>query len=157
MGCPAWMVGVIEGAAGEENKGKWDVAAVPGGAGNWGGSYLAVPAQSKHPKEAAEVLNYLTGKDGHIAAFEEANAFPSSLTAQQDPAVSGKKNAFFNDAPVGKIFGDSTAGLLPVFLGEKHAQVKTAAEKVLEGMDKGSIPYGEAWTKFIEAGTKAAG
>ncbi|GIH93720.1 ABC transporter substrate-binding protein [Planobispora siamensis] len=157
MGCPAWMVGVIEGAAGEENKGNWDVAAVPGGAGNWGGSYLAIPSQSKHPKEAAEVLNFLTGKEGHVLAFEEANAFPSSLSGQQDPKVSEKKNAFFNDAPVGKIFGDSTANLLPVFLGEKHAQVKTAAEKVLEGMDKGSIPYAEAWTKFVEAGTKAAG
>ncbi|GGS48889.1 ABC transporter substrate-binding protein [Planobispora rosea] len=157
MGCPAWMVGVIEGNAGEENKGNWDVAAVPGGAGNWGGSYLAIPAQSKHPKEAAEVLNYLTGKDGHIAAFKEANAFPSSLVAQKDPAVADKTNPYFNDAPVGKIFGASTEGLLPVFLGEKHAQVKTAAEKVLEGMDKGSIPYAEAWDKFIEAGTKAAG
>ncbi|WP_449061612.1 ABC transporter substrate-binding protein [Planomonospora algeriensis] len=157
MGCPAWMLGVISDNAGEENKGNWDVAAVPGGAGNWGGSYLAVPAQSKHQKEAAEVLNYLAGKEGHIAAFQEANAFPSSLPAQQDPAVADKKNEYFNDAPVGKIFGDSTKGLLPVFLGEKHAQVKTAAEKVLEGMDKGSIPYGEAWTKFVEAGTKAAG
>ncbi|MFC4062413.1 ABC transporter substrate-binding protein [Planomonospora corallina] len=157
MGCPAWMVGVIEGNAGEENKGNWDVAAVPGGVGNWGGSYLAVTSQSKHPKEAAEVVNYLTGKEGHIAAFEEANAFPSSLPAQQDPAVAEKKNAFFNDAPVGKIFGESTAGLQPVFLGEKHAQVKTSVEKILEGMDKGSIPYGEAWAKFVEAGVKAAG
>ncbi|WP_326821956.1 ABC transporter substrate-binding protein [Streptosporangium sp. NBC_01756] len=157
MGCPAWMLGVISGNAGDEGKGKWDVAGVPGGAGNWGGSYLAVPAQSKHPKEAAEVLNYLTGKEGHVMAFQEAQAFPSSLSGQQDPAVADMKNEFFSDAPTGKIFGDSVKDLLPVFLGEKHAQVKTAAEKVLEGMDKGSIPYGEAWTKFIEAGTKAAG
>jgi cellobiose transport system substrate-binding protein len=157
MGCPAWMLGVVSGAAGDENKGKWDVAAVPGGAGNWGGSYLAVPAQSKHQKEAAEVLNYLTGKEGHVAAFQEAAAFPSSIPAQQDPAVADLKNEFFNDAPTGQIFGASVKDLLPLFLGEKHAQVKTAAEKVLEGMDKGSIPYGEAWTKFVEAGTKAAG
>ncbi|MFC6580163.1 ABC transporter substrate-binding protein [Planomonospora parontospora] len=157
MGCPAWMLGVVSGAAGDENKGKWDVASVPGGAGNWGGSYLAIPAQSKHQKEAAEVLNYLTGKEGHIAAFKEAAAFPSSLPAQQDPAVADLKNEFFNDAPTGQIFGASVKDLLPLFLGEKHAQVKTAAEKVLEGMDKGSIPYAEAWTKFVEAGTKAAG
>ncbi|WP_371785211.1 ABC transporter substrate-binding protein [Streptosporangium subroseum] len=157
MGCPAWMLGVVSGAAGEENKGKWDVAAVPGGAGNWGGSYLAVPKQSKHPKEAAEVLNYLTGKEGHIMAFQEAAAFPSSIPAQQDPAVSELKNAFFNDAPTGQIFGASVKDLLPMFLGEKHAQVKTSVEKVLEGMDQGSIPYDQAWTKFVEAGVKAAG
>ncbi|MGS2645579.1 extracellular solute-binding protein [Streptosporangium sp. LJ11] len=157
MGCPAWMLGVVSGAAGDSNKGKWDVAAVPGGAGNWGGSYLAIPKQSKHPKEAAEVLNYLTGKEGHVMAFQEAAAFPSSLPAQQDPAVADLKNPFFNDAPTGKIFGDSVKDLLPVFLGEKHAQVKTSVEKVLEGMDQGSVKYDQAWTKFLEAGVKAAG
>ncbi|MEV7006898.1 ABC transporter substrate-binding protein [Streptosporangium sp. NPDC051022] len=157
MGCPAWMLGVVSGAAGDSGKGKWDVAAVPGGAGNWGGSYLAVPKQSKHPKEAAEVLNYLTGKEGHIMAFQEAAAFPSSIPAQQDPAVSELKNAFFNDAPTGQIFGASVKDLLPTFLGEKHAQVKTSVEKVLEGMDQGSVPYDQAWTKFLETGVKAAG
>ncbi|GAA3068802.1 ABC transporter substrate-binding protein [Streptosporangium carneum] len=157
MGCPAWMLGVVSGAAGESGKGKWDVAAVPGGAGNWGGSYLAVPKQSKHPKEAAEVLNYLTGKEGHVMAFQEAAAFPSSIPAQQDPAVSELRNPFFNDAPTGQIFGASVKDLQPTFLGEKHAQVKTSVEKVLEGMDQGSVPYDQAWTRFLGAGVKAAG
>ncbi|HLU73317.1 MAG TPA: extracellular solute-binding protein [Nonomuraea sp.] len=157
MGCPSWMLGVISGAAGDENKGNWDVAAVPGGSGNWGGSWLAVPKQTKHPKEAAEVLNYLTGKEGHVAAFKEAGAFPSSLPAQQDPEVADLKNEYFNDVPTGKIFSDSVKDLQPVFLGEKHAQVKTAVEKVLEGMDQGAVGYDEAWTKFVEAGVKAAG
>ncbi|MFC3980910.1 ABC transporter substrate-binding protein [Streptosporangium jomthongense] len=157
MGCPAWMLGVVSGAAGEPGKGKWDVATVPGGAGNWGGSYLAVPRQSKHPKEAAEVVNYLTGKDGQIMAFQEAAAFPSSLPAQRDPAVGDLRNPFFNDAPTGRIFGASVENLQPVFLGEKHAQVKTAVEKILEGMDQGSVPYDQAWQRFLDAGVKAAG
>jgi cellobiose transport system substrate-binding protein len=157
MGCPSWMLGVIEGKAGASNKGNWDVAAVPGGSGNWGGSWLAVPKQTKHPKEAAEVLNYLTGKEGHVLAFQEAGAFPSSIPAQQDPRVSGLKNAFFNDAPTGEIFSASVKNLQPVFLGEKHAQVKTSVEKVLEGMDQGAVKYDEAWSKFVAAGVKAAG
>ncbi|MEV0202515.1 ABC transporter substrate-binding protein [Nonomuraea sp. NPDC050691] len=157
MGCPSWMLGVIEGKAGESNKGNWDVAAVPGGTGNWGGSWLAVPKQSKHPKEAAEVVNYLTGKEGHVAAFKEAGAFPSSLPAQQDPEVAGLKNAYFNDAPTGQIFSESVKNLQPVFFGEKHAQVKTAVEKVIEGMDQGAVKYDEAWSKFVAAGVKAAG
>jgi cellobiose transport system substrate-binding protein len=157
MGCPSWMLGVIEGKAGESNKGNWDVAAVPGGSGNWGGSWLAVPKQTKHPKEAAEVVNYLTGKDGHVAAFKEAGAFPSSLPAQQDPEVANLKNAYFGDAPTGQIFSASVADLQPMFFGEKHAQVKTAVEKVLEGMDQGAVKYEEAWKKFVEEGVKAAG
>src|SRR5690606_22178669 len=44
--CPAWYAGgVIPDRAGDANAGKWDVARMPGGGGNWGGSYLAVPAQ----------------------------------------------------------------------------------------------------------------
>ena len=43
MLCPAWMTGPIEERAGGVTG--WDVADVfPGGGGNWGGSYLTVPA-----------------------------------------------------------------------------------------------------------------
>lgn len=157
MGCPSWMLGVISGTSGDANKGNWDVAAVPGGSGNWGGSWLMVPAQSKHPKEAAEVLNFLTGKEGQVDAFKEGGNFPSSIPAQQDPAVAGASNAYFNDAPTGKIFGTSVAQLPPVFFGEKHAQVKASVEEVLVGADQGSIKWGEAWAKFVEEGVKAAG
>ena len=38
IACPAWMTGVIEGNAGPDAKGKWDIAQVPGSGGNWGGS-----------------------------------------------------------------------------------------------------------------------
>ncbi len=37
---------------------------MPGGGGNWGGSFLAVPKQSKHPKEAAELVEFLTSAGG---------------------------------------------------------------------------------------------
>lgn len=157
MGCPSWMLGVISGTSGEGNAKKWDVAAVPGGSGNWGGSWLMVPSQSKHPKEAAEVLNYLTSKEGHIAAFKEGGNFPSSIPAQQDPAVADAKNAYFNDAPTGPIFSASVAQLSPTFFGEKHAQVKAAVEEVLVGADQGSVKWDEAWTRFVEEGVKAAG
>src|SRR6478752_5190262 len=59
MLCPGWMVGVIEGNA-KGVKG-WDVAnTFPGGGGNWGGSYLTVPKQSAHPKEAQELAAWPT-------------------------------------------------------------------------------------------------
>ena len=44
--CPAWMMGYIQGQA-PKTKGKWDIAAVPGGGGNWGGSFLAIPKQGR--------------------------------------------------------------------------------------------------------------
>jgi cellobiose transport system substrate-binding protein len=49
--CPAWALVLIKAGAGDEASGKWDVAAAPGGGGNWGGSFLALPKQGAHPKE----------------------------------------------------------------------------------------------------------
>ena len=71
-------------------KGKWDIAKIPGEGGNWGGSHLAVPAQSKHPKEAYELAKFLTSKEGLIGAFKEKGPLPSSPQALDDPAVKVK-------------------------------------------------------------------
>ena len=101
------MTRLIEGNAGDANKGKWDVATVPGGGGNWGGSCLAVPTQSKHPKEAAELAEFLTSAEQQIAAFK-AGRQPAVVTRRRcdDPDAQGVQNAYFNNAPVGQIFGD---------------------------------------------------
>ncbi|MBX6167656.1 ABC transporter substrate-binding protein [Thermobispora bispora] len=158
LGCPSWMLGVVSGdnAAGPELKGKWDVAAVPGGGGNWGGSWLAVPKQTKHPAEAAKVVDYLTSKEAQVSVFTYAGNMPSNIQAQQDPAVQNATNEYFNNAPIGEIFAKSASSLQPVFLGIKHAQVKNAVESVISAIDDGSVPYDQAWEKIVDDAKKAA-
>jgi cellobiose transport system substrate-binding protein len=157
LGCPSWMLGVVSGNAGDGGKGKWDVASVPGGGGNWGGSWLAVPKQTKHPKEAAMVADYLTQATTEASIFSDYGNMPSNTKAQQDPAVQGAKNEYFNDAPIGEIFAKSASSLQPVFLGMKHAQVKNAIESVIQGMDDGSVSYDKAWQQLVDDAVKAAG
>jgi cellobiose transport system substrate-binding protein len=82
---------------------------------------------------------------------------PSNTQAQQDPAVQGAKNEYFNNAPVGDIFAKSASTLQPVFLGVKHAQVKNAVESVISALDDGSVPYDQAWQKLVDDAVKAAG
>jgi DNA-binding Lrp family transcriptional regulator len=76
MLAPGWMLGVIEGnSAGVTG---WDIADVfPGGAGNWGGSFLTVPAQSKHAEEAKKLAAWLTAPEQQIAAYKSKGTFPS--------------------------------------------------------------------------------
>ena len=51
MLCPGWMLGVISGNAPDVTG--WDVANVfPDGGGNWGGSYLTVPANGANVEAA---------------------------------------------------------------------------------------------------------
>ncbi|NRQ34667.1 extracellular solute-binding protein [Nonomuraea sp. NN258] len=157
LGCPSWMLGVVSGNAGDGGKGKWDVASVPGGGGNWGGSWLAVPKQTKHPKEAAMVADYLTQATTQASVFTDFGNMPSNTKAQADTTVQGAKNEYFNDAPIGDIFAKSASSLQPVFLGVKHAQVKNAIESVIQGMDDGSVAHDKAWQQLIDDAVKAAG
>lgn len=153
MGCPAWMMGVIEGGSGADNAGNWDVAPVPGVAGNWGGSWLGVTKDSDHPEEAAALVDYLTSPEGQLGAWEAVSNFPSSPEAQQDPSVAGTTNEYFNGAPTGAIIADSIAAYEPVFFGALHSAARTAMEDVLFGLIQGQ--YGstsEAFDAFIAAG-----
>ncbi|MCD0453774.1 extracellular solute-binding protein [Actinocorallia sp. API 0066] len=156
MACPAWMLGVIKENSGDAYADKWDVAAVPGGGGNWGGSYLAVPKQSKHPEEAAELAKFLTGPQSQIAAFKAVNALPTSPQALADPQVAQAVNGYFNDAPVGEIFAAGASSLQPVRLGVKNVEVRTVFEDVLIAIGQGKLTPAEGWTKAVEDGRDKA-
>ena len=105
MPCPAWMLGYIKGQAGDAGKGKWDVAKLPEGAGNWGGSYLSIPRAAKHKKEAYELIQWLTAPEQQAKLFTKQGNFPSSTGAIAK--VAAAKDPYFSDAPIGQIFGDA--------------------------------------------------
>ncbi len=49
IACPSWMMAFIQDQA-KSSAGKWDIASVPGGGGNWGGSFLTA-AQAGQERE----------------------------------------------------------------------------------------------------------
>jgi cellobiose transport system substrate-binding protein len=155
--CPSWMLGIIEGNSGPANAGKWDVAAVPGGAGNWGGSWLSVPTQSKHPKEAYELAKFLTSPQGQVGAFKEAGPLPSSPQALDDPAFLALTNKYFSNAPVGQIFGTGAKSLEPMVLGPKHQAVKERAfEPAMQAVEQGKLAPDKAWQQALRDAAKEA-
>jgi cellobiose transport system substrate-binding protein len=154
---PAWMLGNIEDASGEEKAGLWDVAAVPGGGGNWGGSFLSVPATSEHPQEAADLAMFLTSPESHIVAFEATGNFPSSVTGLEDGSVQGSVREYFNNAPVGELLSESAQSLQPIYLGANHQPVREEVDNILRALEQGSIATpDEAWTQAVEAAQQVA-
>ncbi|MET7749397.1 extracellular solute-binding protein [Micromonospora sp. NPDC005367] len=148
--CPSWMLGVVAENSGPKNAGKWDVAPVPGGAGNWGGSWLGVPTQSRYPKEAAKLAEYLTSADSQIAAFKLKGPLPTNLDALQNADFTGYTNKYFNNAPTGKIFGESVRRIQPLHLGPKHQAVKeNALEPALRAYESGEATKQQAWKQFV--------
>ncbi len=155
IACPAWMTGYITTQNGPEGSGKWDIASVPGGSGNWGGSWLAVPKTSKHQKEAAELIKFLTNPAGQAAAFKSKGNLPSSPQALKDPAVAAAVNEYFSKAPTGEIFAKGALELKPVYLGSKNQAVRTAVENALRTVEQGQKNSAAGWAAAVEDGKKA--
>jgi len=131
--CPGWMLGVVQGqveTAGGDATGAtagWDFADVfPGGATNWGGSFLTVPTQSKHPQEAADLAAWLTDADQQVAEFKAQGPFPSVTAAQTDPALAEATgvSAFFNDAPIADILTKRADGVKAQFKGPDDSTIQ---------------------------------
>jgi cellobiose transport system substrate-binding protein len=153
--CPGWMLGVVKGqveAAGGDATTGWDFANVfPGGPANWGGTFLTVPTQSKHPEEAAALAKWLTEAEQQAAAFTVAGTFPSNIEAQSDPAVTGTNElaTFFNDAPLGTILAERSQGVVAQYKGADDSviqeQVFGPSALSLDSGTKGQ----EAWDNAI--------
>lgn len=156
VACPAWMTGYIKGQAGDSFSGKWDIATVPGGGGNWGGSWLAVPKNSKHTKEAVELVKFLSGDDGQLGAFKAEGRLPSLPGLYDSAELKDATNPYFNDAPIGQLFVAGAKNLKPVYLGSKNVPVRDAFENVLRSVENGQRDEAKGWTEAVKAAEKAA-
>ncbi|CAL9373316.1 hypothetical protein SUDANB95_00904 [Actinosynnema sp. ALI-1.44] len=154
--CPAWALALIKAGAGDEAAGKWDVAAAPGGGGNWGGSFLAVPKQGKHPKEAYELAKWLTAPEQQKRIFKETGNLPSEPVAYKDPEVTSTVNEYFNSAPVGQIFGNSAESLKPTYRGTKDAKVTPVFNNALSRVETGKQSTAEAFDQAVREARDAA-
>ncbi|MET8620657.1 ABC transporter substrate-binding protein [Streptomyces albidoflavus] len=155
--CPAWMLAHISEKAGEANKGKWDVAKAPKGA-NWGGSFLGVMEDSPVKKEAQELVAWLTAPEQQAFLFQKQSLFPSSRTALESPEVAGAKSAYFNDAPIGEIFG-AAAREVPEeqVLGRKDGTIKDIFSQGLTLIESQNKSPDDAWNTTDERVKKAVG
>lgn len=153
--CPAWMTAYIRNNA-PETKGKWDIATVPGGSGNWGGSFLTVPKAGKHTAEAVDLAKYLTTPDTAVKVFKEFGNYPSPVKTWDLPEVEDAKDAFFSDAPVGVIFPKSFANLPEQAAGPQSGVIGVALNTALNQVEQGEDPT-TAWEKALKDIEAAAG
>ncbi|WP_428243977.1 extracellular solute-binding protein [Gynuella sp.] len=83
----AWLLGHLKNWIAPDTAGKWGVSNLPAGLyGTWGGSYLAIPKQSKNPDAAWDLINYMVSKDIQLAGFKNIAAFPAHIGTYSDPS-----------------------------------------------------------------------
>lgn len=152
LACPTWMMGYIQSQAGDAGSGKWDIAPVlPGGATNWGGSWLGVPTAAQHKAAAIALVEWLSAKEQQVTMWEKGGHFPSNSQAAADPAVANAKSAYFSNAPVGQIFGDIANKMKIPPIGLYDTQIQQALTTQLTNVEtKGTAPD-KAWSDALDA------
>ncbi|WP_240792250.1 MULTISPECIES: ABC transporter substrate-binding protein [unclassified Salinibacterium] len=152
--CPSWMLGnvknQVEAGGGDASTG-WDFADVfPGGAGNWGGSFLGVPKSSDHQEEAAKLAAWLTAPEQQIAAFEVAGPFPASVEGAETLSTSTDTDEFLNDAPTASILASRAQGVIAQFKGPHDSLIQeNVFGPALKSVDSGASDGEAAWAEAI--------
>jgi cellobiose transport system substrate-binding protein len=153
--CPAWMLGHIQDTAPDQS-GKWDIAAIPGGGGNWGGSFWTIPKQGKNIDEAYKFVEWMIQPAQQIEIFKSVGNLPSQPELYKDPAVLDYKKEFMSNAPTGQIFAATAENLKPQYLGKKNGPTRVAVESVITQVQQGKLKPDAAWAQAVKAAQKAA-
>jgi len=148
IACPSWMMAFIQEQA-KSSSGKWDIASVPGGGGNWGGSFLTLPKQGKNAKQAYELVEWLTAPEQQAVVFRAKGNFPSTTSLYSDPVITDFVNPFFSNAPVGKIFSESVTKMKAQYLGPKAGDINTALINGLTRVQEGKQKPDAAWKQSV--------
>lgn len=150
--CPGWMRSNIKDNTGDPApKGVvWDIADVfPGGGGNWGGSYLAVPKSSTHQEEAQEFITWITAPEQQLKIFASLGNFPSQVAALEDAELLKATDPYFNDAPAGEIFSSRAAAIdVQPYHGPLYSDILGKFQDAINRVDQGTDPK-ESWETFL--------
>jgi len=147
--CPAWMHGIIASTAPEVTG--FNIANVfPNGGGNWGGSYLTVPANGKHVKEAQELADWLSSPETQVDAFLNVGTFPSQVDAYTLTNLTDHADPYFQNAPTGQIDADRAEAVtvLPYKSADYykyHDALQNAVNRVFDGTDDATT----SWNTYV--------
>ncbi|PZE19251.1 ABC transporter substrate-binding protein [Paenibacillus xerothermodurans] len=142
-----WTKQVIQDAA-KDSSGKWRVARAPGGDGNSGGSFVGITKQSKHPKEAYEVIKWLQNPENQLTALGTTNLFPSTPSIYGDPKMATPE-PFFGNQATNKIFSESAKNVKPAYFGPKNSIADTIVRQEINNVETQNKPPEAAWNDAI--------
>ena len=146
---PSWMLSQMKTNA-PETDGKWDIATIPGGSGNWGGSFLAIPKRAKNAKAAWNYINEMQSPKGQLDHFLMQGSLPTTPSVYTDPQLVGKTDPFFSNAPIGKIYTQSVIGIKPFYFGPQDGPIGTEFLNTLTSVEQGKVNPANAWDTALK-------
>ena len=153
--CPAWMLHRISTLAGPLGSGGWNVTTAPGGAGNSGGFYLALPKAGRHQQAAFGLASFLTGEQAGAELFRSQGDFPANFAAVT--AVNSVTSSYFSGARVGTIFGRAADRTPGAPLGLASDTIAGIVSSQLAQVEAGLRGAGAAWRAALRQAQAAGG
>lgn len=143
-----WMLNYL-GPGAPKTKGKWRVCAAPGGAGNNGGSFLAITKYCQHPKEAFELITWMQNAKNQVRAFHDVNLFPSTPASYSDPALH-KPNDFFGGQDTINVFSAAAEQVPVAYLSPYDSIIQGIFQLELTNVETQGKDPEKAW-KDVQA------
>jgi len=145
---PAWMLGNIKDN-GQDASGKWRIAQLPEGSGNWGGSFLTLPKEGKHAKEAYAFIEWLVNKDNQITSFKDKGLMPTIPDIYDEPEFKDYTDEYLGGQASAVEFGKAANRVKPVYYGPLHDQTDAYIKEALQNVqEQGADPKAE-WDAAI--------
>jgi len=138
-----WMKAILQDAA-LTTAGAWRVARAPGGAGNQGGSFLAVTKYSQHPKEAFAVVKWLESPRNQLRAYVDLALFPSTPSAYSSPAMNHAE-PFYGGQNTTPVFALSAKNVKPAYYGADYDIINAIFEQDIINIDTLNEGSQQAW------------
>ncbi|HEX6471234.1 MAG TPA: extracellular solute-binding protein [Streptosporangiaceae bacterium] len=149
VAAPSWLLQQIRDNA-PKTKGKWDIATIPGGTGNWGGSYLAIPKRAKNAKAAWDYIRTTQSPQGQLQHFLDFTSLPTTPSVYKDPKLTALKDPFFSNAPIGTIYTNSLLALKPFYVGPDSAAIGQEFLNAITNVELGKGDAATAWNAALK-------
>ena len=150
MLCPSWLLSNIQNNA-KDIPGAWDVAQMPGGGANWGGSQLVIPKFASHPKEAWTFISWVLAPAQQLKLFLDKGVLPTTPAVYKDSKFLAAKDVAWNNAPIGKIYSDVVMAIKkPIYEGKYQVSVKDAYNAAVGRMASGKQTPAASWAQLMK-------
>ncbi|MCA1023657.1 ABC transporter substrate-binding protein [Halobacillus litoralis] len=146
---PAWLKGYMTENA-PEGEGKWKVTTLPTDfAGNWGGSYVAIPSETKNSEEAYAFAQWLLSPENQLKSFTESGLFPSAPEVYEMEEFVNNSDEYFGGQNTAAYFAEAAKEIPEVYKGPKYVTVNNEVMTALRNVQEGADPE-EEWEAAVK-------
>jgi len=144
MNHAVWWAQLGPKNAAPSTKGKWRVCAPPSGAGNWGGSFLAITKYCKDPEAAFKFITWLESAKNQAEAFVDPVLFPSTPATFEEPKLK-EPDPFFGGQVIVDVFAETATKYPGAFFSPYDNIINAPIETELANVEVGTKSSDQAW------------